>query len=383
MDRDTLPAASAKSIMEQFGYPKLTSLQNAAFSQLGYKTGAREFIMGETSSGKTLIPMVAYQADDNPDKKLLYLVPYRALATQKKADFESLFGEGAQILVSTAEYSASDEAVLRAECDIAVVIYEKVFFMLTRRDKQFFKKFRYIVFDEPGIINSDTDRGLKADFLFRAACNTEQSNVYVLGTPYFNWDKYISRYHFHSIKETSREIRLDEHEVPYTNEDEDMPAVSEIVKICKQHRKKNRKILIFVNSREKCREIAHDLYKSLLKQKIISAPSDLAQKKKSLIRRLGLSEKDLFGFMNAKGDLDFLAYFSGIGFHNASIPEELRKMVEDDFLRDDGGLNIVVSTETLAYGLNSNIDVVVIADLYKRIQREKQMLTVNEYQNYR
>ena len=382
MTGDYLPFKSAESTMRELGYPNMTPLQRTAFSHLVYKQGAREFIMGGTSSGKTLIPLVAYKADSSYSNKLLYLVPYRALANQKKRDFEKLFGKNTEIIVSTAEYSSADEAVLYADCDIAIVIYEKIFIMLSKYDNRLFEKYRYLVFDEPGIINGP-ERGLKADYLLRTACNAKATNVYVLGTPYFDWSNYIQRYQFNSIKETSRPIKLELEEKYYINKEEDLPDIAEIVDICEYHRRKQHKILIFVNNRDKCRKMAHNIYSYMLEKKLIEKPSNITQKKDTIIRRLGLSKKDLYGFMDAQGDIDFLAYASGIGYHNASIPEELRQMVEDDFLRDDGGLHIVVSTETLAYGLNSNIDVVIIADLYKKISGNKQMLTVNEYENYR
>lgn len=382
MTGDYLPFKSAESTMRELGYPDMTALQRTAFSHLVYKQGAREFIMGGTSSGKTLIPLVAYKADSSHSNKLLYLVPYRALANQKKKDFEQLFDDNTKVIVSTAEYSYADEAVLRADCDIAIVIYEKIFFMLSKYDKCLFTKYHYLVFDEPGLIN-DPERGLKTDFLLRAACNTMAINVYVLGTPFFDWSYYIQRYHFNSIKETSRPVKIELSEKYYTSEQEELPDIAKIVDICKRHRKKQRKILIFVNNREKSRKMAHDIYLYMLEKKLIAKPSDIAKKKETIIQRLGISEKDLYGFMDAQGDIDFFAYAAGIGYHNASIPEELREMVEDDFLRDDGDLHIVVSTETLAYGLNSNIDVVIIADLYKKISGNKRMLTVNEYENYR
>ena len=96
--------------------------------------------------------------------------------------------------------------------------------------------------------------------------------------------------------------------------------------------------------------------------------------------RLVMADDDLYGIMDQE---DYLAYETGIAWHNASLPEEIRELIERDFLSDDGGIDIVVSTETLAYGLNSNVDVVVVTDMEKPAGGgERKFLTVNEYQNY-
>ena len=83
-DKITLEEASI--IMKSFGKSKLTALQRKAFSKLEYYNGAREFIIGNTSSGKTLVPLAAFKKAIRKceESKLLYIVPYRALAAQKK-----------------------------------------------------------------------------------------------------------------------------------------------------------------------------------------------------------------------------------------------------------------------------------------------------------
>ena len=102
------------------------------------RKNAREFIIGSTSSGKTLIPLVCYKTDKRRFErkaKLLYLVPYRALATQKEREFIQKFSEE-RIIVSTSEYCSEDVNVMNGNCDIAIVIYEKVFMFLSN-DKNF------------------------------------------------------------------------------------------------------------------------------------------------------------------------------------------------------------------------------------------------------
>ena len=390
MNPKIMSLKNAKDIMLQFGYEHLTSLQEVVFSHCGYKQGAREFIIGKTSSGKTIIPLVAFEADDSCEKKMLYIVPYRALANQKYQDLKKIYRENKDILISTSEYCSSDRAIIDAACDIAVVIYEKVYLFLSKFGSKFLNQYSYIVFDEIGVVNNE-ERGLKADYILMKANENTDTNIFVLGTPYYNWDNYLKAYNFNRKEELSRPIKIESKEILLFNTDARRTLdkyhgvvddiIEKIVDLCKKHRKANRKILIFVNNRNNSKELALRIYKSFISKNIIKNDKNrLPLLKQSLLSEIGFTENDSKGLFDDQEDI--LAFFSGIFYHNASLPEEMRELIENQFLNDKGLLNIVVSTETLAYGLNSNVDVVIVADLVKRSQGIVRLLTVNEYENY-
>lgn len=390
MKPEIMSLEQAKEIMLKFGYESLTSLQETAFGHCGYKQGAREFIIGKTSSGKTVIPLVAFEADDSYDKKLLYIVPYRALATQKYQDLKRIYKDNKDILISTSEYCSSDKAIIDAKCDIAVVIYEKVYVFLSKYREKFLNQYSYIVFDEIGVIN-DEERGLKADYILMKSCENYNINIFVLGTPYYNWDNYLKAYNFNRKEELSRPIKIESKERLYFNpnagrnqkdyQSNVQDIIDEVVDLCKRHRKAKRKILIFVNNRNTSRELAIEIYKKFIVKKLIKVNnSQSSLLKQILLEKIGFTADDSKGLLEHKEDI--LAFFNGIFYHNAGLPEEMREVIENEFLNENGLLNIVVSTETLAYGLNSNVDVVIVADLSKRAQGIVRTLTVNEYENY-
>ena len=145
----------AKEILNHWGYREFTELQKLVFRNCGCEEAAREFVIGSTSSGKTLIPLICYEADKREARrrnKLLYIIPYRALATQKEKEIRQKFPKE-NVVVSTSEYCSDDINVLNANCDIAIVIYEKVF-MFISNNKGFFEQYSHIVFDELGVIES-------------------------------------------------------------------------------------------------------------------------------------------------------------------------------------------------------------------------------------
>lgn len=123
-------------LANHLGYQSFTALQKTAFrSENVYDSGKDLFVIGETSSGKTLIPMLMYYAayQEAREKRqrtpqMLFVVPYRALAAQKKLEIQRLFqGEELDIVQSTGEYRQNDDEIQRGEVDIAVIITEKVY----------------------------------------------------------------------------------------------------------------------------------------------------------------------------------------------------------------------------------------------------------------
>ncbi len=369
----------AKEIGAQWGYHKFTALQDMVLKDCDCMENAREFIIGSTSSGKTLIPLICVRADQRRCEKkvkLLYMVPYRALATQKAKEFVQKFTQE-RVIVSTSEYCSEDANVMNGNCDIAIVIYEKIFMFLSN-DKRFLDQYTHIVFDELGIVENP-ERGLKVDFILYRACRFTKSNIYVLATPYFNWNYYISLYSFHRHQEESRPVQIKNTIINYTkgevgHEYDEQDGL--LFDLCDKHRRLGHKILIFANSRARVRDISKKLYLHFGGSDTINA----GEAKRQFLSRLVMTEDDLYGIMDRD---DYLAYAAGITYHNASLPEEVRELIEGDFLNDDGCIDIVAATETLAYGLNSNVDMVIVTEMEKPIGRgEKKFLTVNEYENY-
>ena len=94
------------------------------------------FIIGATSSGKTLIPILLFfntyfERLENGEKcKMLFAVPYRALAIQKKEEIEEIvknLNVNLNIVISAGELKADDGMIMNGLADIVILIYEKVY----------------------------------------------------------------------------------------------------------------------------------------------------------------------------------------------------------------------------------------------------------------
>ena len=159
------------------GYTKFTQLQEEAFQNSEIlRPDQNILVMGPTSSGKTLIPMLMYyqrvqEADRErkPRPKMLFVVPYKALASQKctelVAPYQEVYGADSPLraVQSTGEYRYADRAIQQADVDVAVIISEKAF-LFSCENHAFLSQFDEVVFDEIGLL-ADESRGVKLDFL--------------------------------------------------------------------------------------------------------------------------------------------------------------------------------------------------------------------------
>ena len=459
---------STKKMASDHGYTSFTALQEDAFSNFETFSDRNLFIIGQTSTGKTLIPVLLYaqalrEAEEagEPKPKMLFAVPYRALAAQKVQELHQFFdGQDLQIVQSTGEFRQDDGAILRAQVDIAVIITEKAF-KYQARDESFFSQYDYLVLDEVGLVDN-ADRGIRLDFVFAWAYNSKRQygrpRTIALATPFYDWSAYVNSYDFVTVRRDDRPVKLKETDIVYTknsildvgNSDflrpirmESTQRVERVVqkygekatlgcdfakkfcsiqepartdrrkncpfragpcaaeleyvpegcapgqryillKLCREHLKRGHQILIFVNDREQVKILCMVLYQQL--RDMLPTLPEPKRCRQEILAKSGLEAEDVFGILESGEDdsleLEFYQSFkAGVGFHSAALPNELRTYVEDRFL-SSREMKIVCSTETLAFGVNSAVDVVILADLKKQDEGEHRFLTMNEFRNY-
>lgn len=462
---------SMLALAQEHGFDRFTSLQEQAFrNEDAFNYEKDLFIMGETSSGKTLIPLLLYGAalkeaeeQGKAYPKMLFVVPYRALAAQKTREMQEFFKDfDLKIAQSTGEFRQDDDAVQKAQLHIAVVITEKIY-KYEARDPEFLSQYDFLVLDEIGLINN-ADRGIRLDFVLAWAENQKMQNgrprIVVLGTPFYDWSAYIKSYGFTAIRAEHRPVELEEISVVYAAQGIDhvdgncsflyrtrymthkewknleesygvpasrcphlgeelcpmttpcrsdrslvCPTTKEpcsnmihflpadckrstydsiLLKICREHLSAGQQILIFVNDRARVMQYCSLLYREL--KDLLPAAPPASECKEAILAECNLESDDVFGILeqglsDASESEFYQAFKSGVAFHSRALPNELRTYVEKKLL-DSRELQIVCSTETLAFGVNSAVDVVIIADIYKHEGSVVAPLSLNEYQNY-
>lgn len=498
--------ARVRRIARALGYDEPTPLQREAFATPGVLSGQDVFVVGATSSGKTLIPVLLYLdavvravEERAPVPRLLFVVPYRALAAQKAEELRlqlngALVALGIETTLSceqsTGEFRAHDDAIRDGSVDVAVVITEKVY-NFASADLGFLARYDYLVLDEVGLVD-DGERGARLDFVIAWAAEQRarrgSPRMVALATPSFDWESYVEAYGFAQVKVDERPVPLEEHVVRYRRSTvakkfyfdvalegpagccvaegrwflpayralcaeepekgaapcpalpEDAPpcpltepcrsdrarpcprtgepcaapamwvdaralpgegvALSSSVcalveRVCRHHALRGQQVLVFKNNREDVRSLARLLWRALGEELIALDPErrsvarDPERARAFVLEAAGreagcvIEPDDVYGVLEGPdGSLElYQALAAGIGFHSAAVPNELRAYVERHLL-EKRDLSVVCCTETLAYGVNSAVDAVVIADITKQVSGTVCPLTLNEYQNY-
>ena len=200
-------------------YKSLTQLQETAFRTRSlYDEQKNIMVIGPTSSGKTLIPLLLYAAAvkkamdaAEPLPRMLFIVPYRALASQKchelKSTLRTLLGLDLSIAQSTGELRQSDNDIRNGRPTVSVVINEKAF-LFARENAGFLSGYRYIVMDEIGLL-ADQNRGIKLDFLLSwAIAARPKPRMIALATPFYDWSVYAEHFGFERIISQERPTLL-------------------------------------------------------------------------------------------------------------------------------------------------------------------------------
>src|SRR3989338_9915473 len=109
----------------QLGYSVLNPLQEKALAE-GLLSQDRVVVSAPTASGKTLLALIKILDNYRKTKtKALYIVPLRALASEKHDEFvEKLSPHGLSIAISTGDFDSSSEEL--HAFDVIIVTSEKM-----------------------------------------------------------------------------------------------------------------------------------------------------------------------------------------------------------------------------------------------------------------
>lgn len=128
----------------------------------GLLAGKSMLICTPTASGKTLIAeLAALKSIMNREGKAIYIVPLKALATEKFKDFKKRYGEFIKVGLSIGDLDAKDPYL--AEYDLIVATSEKLDSLIRHRSP-WISEVGVVVVDEIHLMN-DPSRGPTLEIL--------------------------------------------------------------------------------------------------------------------------------------------------------------------------------------------------------------------------
>jgi replicative superfamily II helicase len=364
--------------------PTLNQLQLDAINDYGVLQGEHLVVVAPTSSGKTMVGELAALKAVSNRQRALFLLPLKALVADKRRHFQAVYGAyGLRTLEATGE--TDDIApLLRGQYDLALLTYEK-FAAIALTNPHVLAQVGTIIVDEVQML-ADKSRGANLEFLLTLIRMRRQDGIEPQlialsgvigetgGLEHWLGAKLLRRnerpvpldeglilgdgsFRFISADSGKEEIRRDFIQRIYqkdSSQDYVIPLVAKLVSEGKQ-------VIVFRETKGETRGCA--LYLGVA---LGLPPADQA------LRRL--PQGDL---SRASHDLR-QALEHGVSFHNADLDREERRVVEEEFRRRDGTVRVIVATTTLAMGVNTPANAVVVVGL---THPPDQPYSVSEYKN--
>ncbi|WP_276246002.1 MULTISPECIES: ATP-dependent DNA helicase [unclassified Haladaptatus] len=309
-----------------------------------------------TASGKTLIAQLAMLASVERGGKALYIVPLRALASEKKAEFEQFEQYGLTIGVSTGNYESDGEWL--GKCDIVVATSEKVD-SLVRNGAPWIDELTCAVADEVHLVD-DRNRGPTLEVtLAKLRQRNPGLQTVALSATVGNPEDIADWLDATLIDSDWRPIELQkgvhygqalhledgtQRSLPVRNGEKPTAA------IVKDTLEDGGSTLVFVNSRRNAEAAA---------RRLAGAVEDfLDADEKRQLAELAKEIRDISDTETSDNLAD--AVKRGAAFHHAGLTNDHRTLVEDAFR--ERLIKVVSATPTLAAGVNTPSRRVIVRD---------------------
>jgi helicase len=341
------------------GYKELYPPQAEAVER-GLLDGKSMLLAMPTASGKTLLAELAMLRAALSGRRSLYIVPLRALASEKYDSFQKFKELGVEVGISTGDLDKKDERLGRNQ--IIIATSEKAD-SLMRNGASWVRDLSVLVVDEIHLLN-DPGRGptLEMTITKLRRCNPALQ-VIGLSATVANAGEIASWLEADLVCSDWRPIQLREGII--CNErlvfsDGEAPLVGgkdESAALVRDTLAQSAQILIFENSRKNA-EAAASRLSALL------ASDDATRELSSRILASGESE-------TAARLASCVSH--GVAFHHAGLLPEQRRLVEQGFR--ESRIKVIASTPTLAAGLNLPARRVLIRS-YKRYEYGRGMAPI-------
>ena len=326
----------------------LLPLQEMAIKRHGLFDRGNLLIQAPTSSGKTFIGEMAAIQAAMIRKKVIYLVPLKALAEEKYLDFKEKYAPyGVQVIISTRDHRDFDRQLEEGNFSIAVVVYEKLAQLLVRRPERLGET-ALVIADELEIL-SDPERGALVEILLTRILRTG-SRLIGLSAVIGGAEKLAAWMQAQLVFSERRPVELRSGILfegqfryrTYNQRTEDVEPLADVrsdsaweivAENVHAFAQQGESSLLFVKAKHESRHAAQ-----LLTRRVDLPP---AARTLAALRKLEPTRSR-----------DYLieSLSHGVAFHNADLSPEERRIIEAGFR--SGEILVMVSTSTLAVGLN-------------------------------
>ena len=357
-----------QKVLEISGFKELNPAQKAAVDA-GLLEEKNLVVAAPTASGKTLLAEIAALDTIKKGKKVVYIVPLRALASEKYDEFKEKYEQlGVKVALSIGDFDASDHWLVNQ--DIIIATSEKLDSLL-RHGAPWINLVGLLVVDEIHLLDS-TNRGPTLEIVLtrlRQVCNPKILGLSATINNYQDLAKWLDA---NAVRSDYRPVKLTkgvcfDSKIEFNSGEvlEFESLQDELDFIVRDTLSKNKQALVFVSTRKSTESTAERIG-SIMRGSLFG----LNQKSKEELLDIGNEIENSLEHPTDQCVRLANCVRNGSAFHHAGLVNKQRKLIEDAFRK--GLIKVVSATPTLAAGMNLPAYRVVIKDL-KRFSSFKGM----------
>lgn len=354
----------------------LNEFQLSAVNEFGVLRGGSLLAIAPTSAGKTFVGEMAAIRAIGEGRKVVFLLPYRALVNEKYEDLKDLYEGrlGLRVIRCTGDYLDETGALLKGKFEIGILTFE-MFLSLAVGHPPILNRLGLIVIDEAQFI-ADSHRGIVVELLLTYLRSLRTRGVMPqfvllsatigdlnhferwLDVPVLRSDKrpvplrlgVMDRNGTYQYVDADGQERVEQLLPPGAvvqrkNKAGSQDVVVPLVRKLLSNKEAKEKVLVFRGLKGKTEGCAGYLARELG----LSAASTVIET---------LPSQDLSG---ASGGLRN-ALLGGVAFHSTNLTREERVVIERAFRDAGGAVRVLVATPTVAAGVNTPASTVVIVE---------------------
>ncbi len=309
-----------------------------------------------TASGKSLVAYLALLRAAKAGRTGLYLVPLRALAHEKAEELEKFAELGLKVGLSIGDFDLPAEKL--EKLDVLVATSEKADGLL-RRGSPWLDRLGVVVADEVHLLR-DPDRGPTLEVsLTRLRRAYPELQLVALSATVRNSEEVAEWLGARHIASEFRPVPLKkgvyyDGRITFTDlATEEVAGPGEAVpRLVRSAVQGGGQALVFVNSRKASEQLAENLVPTV---RGLLTPEERTRARAAASELAAISDEETEGIRRLSGLLPY-----GVAFHNASLTNPERRVVERAFR--DRALKALVATPTLAAGINLPARRVIVRD---------------------
>ena len=351
---ETAVDPALRAVLEADGIRSLYPPQAAALGPV--LAGESLLLACPTASGKSLVAYLALLRAARAHRTGLYLVPLRALAQEKAEELARFEPLGLRVGISIGDFDLPAENL--EKLDVLVATSEKADGLL-RRGSPWLDRLGVVVADEVHLLR-DPERGPTLEVsLTRLRRSYPDLQVVALSATVGNSEEVARWLRARHVASDFRPVPLKmgvyyDGRITFTDLDtrEIEPPGEAVPRLVRTALLEGGQALVFVNTRKASEQVA-DALTSTVRSLLSSA--ERAAARAAAVELASVSDEETEGIRRLSSLIP-----NGVAFHNASLTNAERRVVEHAFR--DRVLKALVATPTLAAGINLPARRVLVRD---------------------